>query len=61
MSLDPSVRYKYNGFSQPIICTPLSNPIQLIKLPPEFKALSVADSVEEKINHNIDIIIGNDH
>ena len=25
------------------------------------KALSVADSVEEKINHNIDIIIGNDH
>lgn len=47
----------------PIICPPLSNTIQLTELPPppEFKALDVADSVEEKIDHNIDILIGNEH
>lgn len=45
----------------PIICPPLSNNVKLTEIPAEFKALNVADSVEEKNDHNIDILIGNDH
>lgn len=45
----------------PIICTPLSNNVQLTEIPPEFKTLNIADSVEEKNDHNIDIVIENDH
>ena len=45
----------------PIICPPLSNNVQLAKVPPEFKALNIANSVEKKNDHNIDILIGNDH